>query len=73
MASDIDEYVQAAVQVARETDRLLRLDATAQKIASAVGAPDQVDETAEALLEACVQQRVAVEIDRAKPPEQSDA
>jgi len=73
MTSDIDDYVRAADQVARETDRLVRIDATAHKIASAVGEPDRVDEIAEALLEACVQHRIAVEIDRAKPQGELDS
>ena len=72
MTSDIAEYVEAAVQVARESDRLLRIDATARKIASALGEQDRIDEIAEALLRACVRDGITVEMDRGRPPPRSD-
>lgn len=69
MPSQISDYVDAAVRVAREDDRLLRIDETAQKIAAAVGRPDRVDYIAEALLKACIEHGVTVEIEHARPPQ----
>jgi acyl-CoA dehydrogenase len=67
MASDIAEYVEAAVQVAKESGRLLRIDATARRIALALGEQDRIDEIAEALLAACVRNGVTVEMDHGGP------
>jgi hypothetical protein len=67
MPSHIEEYVDAAVEVAREDDRLLRIDGTAQKIAAAAGEPDQIDDVAELLLRACIKRGITVEIEHARP------
>lgn len=69
MPSQISDYVEAAIRVAREDDRLLRIDETAEKIATAVGRPDRVDYIAEALLQACVEHGITVEIERARSPQ----
>jgi hypothetical protein len=68
MTSQMAEYVEAAVQVARESDRLLRIDATARRIALALGEQDRIDEIAEALLRAYIRNGVTVEMDRGRLP-----
>ena len=65
MHSHIEEYVEAAVEVAREDDRLLRIDETARKIAAAAGEPDHVDDIAELLLRTCIKHGITVEIEHA--------
>ena len=67
MLSHIRDYVDAAVDVALEDDRLLRIDETAQKIAAATGEPDRVDKIAELLLRTCIKHRISVEIEHARP------
>jgi glycine cleavage system regulatory protein len=65
MRSHIKEYVEAAVEVAREDARLLRVDETAQKIAAAAGEPDHVGEIADLLLRTCIEHGITVEIEHA--------
>ena len=67
MPSNITDFMEAAVAVAREDDRLLRIDETAQKIASAAGEPDHVDDIAELLLRTCIKHGITVEIEHARP------
>ena len=57
---------EVAVDVAREDDRLLRVDETAQKIAAAAGEPDHIDEIAELLLRTCIEHGITVEIEHAR-------
>ena len=58
----IDDYVDAAVGIAAESGALLRVDDISRKIAGAIGAPEQMDQIAQALLEACIRQKVPVEM-----------
>jgi hypothetical protein len=53
--------------VLADNDRLLLIDETAQKIASAVGEPDHVDDIAELLLRTCIKHGITAEIEHARP------